>query len=598
LPSDDHAAPVQAQRSTAAGISTLMGDESADRSSGAFPYPESHALSLPPADTGGGWALYSFTGLAAWEKPALVEVTLSGEPPARYWAGFSDYALEAWHWVEVVPAGTDLIDVRCLAQPLSTGGAFHAVILAYDAVPTEIAQLSLYFDLPPPPTHVVAEPGAHWDQYVLSWAKAETATGYEIFRDSKEEASATVGDVGTWTDAEGLTLDRTYWLIAVNEHGASGFSQPAYARAGAWQLQLIDYWGRYGTSLAVVDGLPVIAYVAVELTEDDDEIHFPRFARATCASPRGPDDWVKTTWNERSDAVNHTSPPWLAVLDGRPAFAIANRYYRALIQAPSSREDWEMHLFDAGANVPGAAPLIEYNGTPHVVYIDDHVDSLRFARGLSATPASESDWDISSIVGFDVMNPDDYYLAEIGGLPAVSYDRRAKIGESGNPCFAHALTAGPSSSSDWQRHIVDDIPGYPAGASEVELISLADGKPAISYKENYPGYTGLKFARATTLSPADTSDWVIHTVLADAEYVGIDTAMWLVDGRPAICYYDGEGLEYAAATVAAPTCAGDWETETLYEGEVREYMCLRVVNGQPHISFGTKHGLFLLTRRD
>jgi hypothetical protein len=598
LPASDYRPTFPAQRSAAADSLMLLGDEAAERSQTAFRNPESHTMWLPASNGGGGWALYSFAGLAVDDKPALVEIELTGDLPAHFWVGFGDYALNAWHWERAVPGAGEYFDVRSLGQPVSAGGAFHVAVVADAEIPTEIAQVSLYSNLPPaPPTHVVAEPGAQSGEYVLSWARAETATGYEIYRDSQLGPYTWVDDVATWTDETTYGLKRTYWLKAVNEHGTSGFSQPAYGWPDAWHLQRIDRWGRNGTSLAVVEGQPVVAYVAI-VYFDEDAFHFPRFARATTAAPRSPADWVITEWNEWDEHISHTSPPSLAVLGGKPAFTVSKRYYRALTSTPDGRDDWQMHIYDEGANVSGAAALLELNGLPHIVYIDSHVDVLRFARGLSATPASEGYWDNTAIVAFPVLNPDDISFAEINGLPTVSYDRRTDIEDSGNPYFTQALTATPANSFDWQSHIVEDIPGYASGASETELISLADGKPAICYVENYPGYTGLRFARTTVPAPTATSDWVVHTVLDNAEYVGIATSMWLVDERPAICYYDGEGLEYAEATVASPSGPGDWAIETVYEGEVRDDMCLRFINGQPRISFCTKDGLYLLTRRE
>ena len=59
------------------------------------------------------------------------------------------------------------------------------------------------------------------------------------------DSIATVGDVDTWTDTAAGEQDRTYWLKSINEHGVSGFSEPAYGRTSPWQIQLIDPDGRF-----------------------------------------------------------------------------------------------------------------------------------------------------------------------------------------------------------------------------------------------------------------------------------------------------------------------------------------------------------------
>jgi hypothetical protein len=82
------------------------------------------------------------------------------------------------------------------------------------------------------------------------------------------------------------------------------------------------------------------------------------------------------------------------------------------------------------------------------------------------------------------------------------------------------------------------------------------------------------------------------------EHAGLGTSMWLVDAKPAICYDDGNGIEYAAANTTAPSSIREWKIETIYEGQSISAKCLRAVNGQPLISFCAKDELFLLTRWD
>jgi hypothetical protein len=596
LPPDDYAAPVPAQRDVAAGSFTLPGNDAAEHSHTAFRNNESHTMWLPALGAGGGWALYSFAGLADGDQPSSVGITLTGDPPAQYWVGISDYAQSAWHWQTVRPEGTDYLDLRSLSQPVSASGACHVVVLAYADIPTEIAQLDLYINLPPlAPTHVVAEPGPQPGEYILSWAKADTATGYEIFRDSQEDKVATVGDVNTWTDTAAGEQDRTYWLKALNDNGASYVSWPAYGRPGPWQLQLLSRRARPHTSLAVVDGKPVIAYVAFDEV-DAEEYPYPSFARATTPIPRSASDWLFTTWDEWEDVVNR--PTWAAQLNGRPAFTIFRRFYRALTPTPADRDDWQMHLFNAEADISGPVPLLEYDGIPYMVYMDMERNALRFARGRSAAPASGGNWDISTIDEFEIVDSDEYALAFINGHPVVCYLRRDGIADRGELCFARADSLTPAEPADWQVHNVKHTPDYPPGATDIAFILLQDGIPAISYVGDYQDYYSLMFARSLVESPGGPEDWVIHMVRGGFEHAGLGTSMWLVDAKPAICYDDGNGIEYAAANTTAPSSIREWKIETIYEGQSISAKCLRAVNGQPLISFCAKDELFLLTRWD
>ena len=551
-----------------------------------------------PAD-GNAWALYSFGGIEPEDTPDELVIALAGSRPDVLWVGLSDYGAGAWQWQAVAPQ-TSVVTVSLtgLEQPVDAG-VFHVLVVTYGGHEATLGwlRLELAGSPPPPPSHLVVDKGPAPGQFTLSWVKPAGADSYKVYRDDTVSVYADAWDVAEWTDTATDGEDHTYWLRSVNQHGAGALSQPAYGRQGPWQLQLIDPDGRYSTSLAVVDGKPVIAYVAEVV--DLVNYPYPRFARAKTATPRGPDDWVISEWNEWGEAVNHTHIPWVADVDDKPAFTIDNRYYRALTQAPSSRQDWEVHLFDAEADIPALAPLIEYNGAAHMVYIDYDRDVLRFARALSAAPSDGEDWNISTIDEFDIINPGGSCLAEIDNLPAVSYGRRDGWEEPGDLCFAHATSPSPASSGDWQTHIVDDIPGYPAGAVETDLQSLANGKPAISYIESYaPDYIGLKFARSLVVSPTGTTDWVTHTVQADIADDGMSTSMRLVDGKPAICYFDGQGIKYAAAQVAEPSSSSDWVVETIFEGHVDYYKCLRIIAGQPAVSYCSSAGLFLLTQNE
>lgn len=598
LPPGNHVAPILAQRDATATTLTLLGDESAQRSSGAVPDPGSHTMLLPASGASGEWALYSFTGLAAGEKPSVVEITLSEDLPAQYWVGLGDYALKAWHWVEIAPEGADYIDVRSLSQPVSASGAFHVVVVAYDAIPTEIAQLTLYVDLPPaPPTHLVAEPGPQPGEYVLSWTKAETATGYEIYRDSQAGVFSTVGDVDTWTDTAAGEQDRTYWLKAVNEHGASGFSEPAYGRTSPWQIQLIDPDGRYSTSLAVVDGKPVIAYVAVVV--DMVERSYPRFARATTATPSSPDDWVISEWNEWEERVNQTRIPWVAELDGKPAFTIANRYYRALTATPSSREDWAVHLFDAEADIDSHSPLIEYGGVPCALYIDSDIETLRIARARTPTPSSGSDWELSEIDSWEMVHTDIYSMNVVDNRLAVCYGHRISESEPGDLSYAYATSAEPQGQADWQIHVIEALPDFPSNLKKVDLITLASGMPAISYIGSGADYIDLRFARAVTERPERAADWMVTVIDPDIGWIGDGTSMALFDGKPSICLLYQDEVHLVRSEVAEPSYPSDWYLESLKSSMsgVGSYKDWEVMNGVASIAYCSAEGLFLATRK-
>ena len=361
-------------------------------------------------------------------------------------------------------------------------------------------------------------------------------------------------------------------------------------------MQLIDPDGRYSTSLAVVDGKPVIAYVAVVV--DMVTTPYPRFARATTSTPSGADDWVITEWNQWGDAVNSTHIPWVAELDGKPAFTIVNRYYRALTASPSSREDWEMHLFDAEADINSRAPLIEFGSIPYILYIDSDIDTLRIARAHTAVPSTSSDWDLSDIDTWEMVQTSVYSLNVIDGRLAVCYGHHDSTFGPGELKFAHATSAEPQGKADWEIHLIEELPDSPSSMYTADLIALANGKPAISYIGSGKDYTNLRFARAVSAAPESAADWIVTVIDPDIGWIGMGTAMALFEDKPNFSMLYNYEVHLARSTMPEPSMPGDWYFESVESNMsgMGFYKDLEVINGQLTIAYCSSGGLFMATR--
>jgi len=75
------------------------------------------------------------------------------------------------------------------------------------------------------PADVQASDGLYADKVVLTWTRAEGATGYKIYRDGQTEAEliATVGDVASYEDSAVADLDLyTYWMRSTNQYMPDG----------------------------------------------------------------------------------------------------------------------------------------------------------------------------------------------------------------------------------------------------------------------------------------------------------------------------------------------------------------------------------------
>jgi hypothetical protein len=133
----------------------------------------------------------------------------------------------------------------------------------------------------------------------------------------------------------------------------------------------------------------------------------------------------------------------------------------------------------------------------------------------------------------------------------------------------------------WQRYAIDadGIVGMYVS------MTLVEGKPALSYFDYSNG--NLKYARALNENPSGSDDWQVHIV--DFNYqVGELTSLAVLDGKPIISYFDNDkgNLKFARAEVANPSFATDWLYHTVdSEGWVGEYNSVAVVNGLPAISY-------------
>ena len=112
-------------------------------------------------------------------------------------------------------------------------------------------------------------------------------------------------------------------------------------------------------------------------------------------------------------------------------------------------------------------------------------------------------------------------------------------------------------------------------------LAVVNGQPAISYYDNTN--FALKYIRATD---ADGSAWGSPQTLDATGAVGQYTSLAVVNGHPAISYFDITNLDlkYIRATDVDGTV---WDSPQTLDatGTVGRYPSLAVVNGQPAISY-------------
>lgn len=112
-------------------------------------------------------------------------------------------------------------------------------------------------------------------------------------------------------------------------------------------------------------------------------------------------------------------------------------------------------------------------------------------------------------------------------------------------------------------------------------MAIVDGYPAISYYDATNG--NLNYVRATD---ADGTAWSAPVVLDSTGNVGLHTSLLVVNGKPAISYYDATNanLKFISASNAQGTV---WAMPVTLDsaGSVGLYTSLKIVNGAPAISY-------------
>ncbi|MCP4538621.1 MAG: tandem-95 repeat protein, partial [Chloroflexi bacterium] len=163
-------------------------------------------------------------------------------------------------------------------------------------------------------------------------------------------------------------------------------------------------------------------------------------------------------------------------------------------------------------------------------------------------------------------------LVIINGKPAISYMDFT----NGRLEYVQAMDAR---GTTWGTPVTVDAADF---VGQSNSLAMVNGKPAISYYD----WTNqdLKYVQATD---ADGSSWGTPIVVDTDGKVGpYYTSLVVVNGKPAISYYDGTNsdLKYVHATDAD---GSSWGTPVLVDsdGTVGQYNSLAVVNGKPAISY-------------
>jgi len=186
---------------------------------------------------------------------------------------------------------------------------------------------------------------------------------------------------------------------------------------------------------------------------------------------------------------------------------------------------------------------------------------------------------------FDANSTWDPSVCEVAGRLAVAYESYSSGLDASTASYA--INSEADGSGTW--FVINVDPAYPG--AYYNSLAVAGGYPAIAYFAHEAGSGELRFARSMT-SDGTAGLWLVSTVDSGAGEVGLYCSMSIVDGRPAISYYDdGTGvLKYAINDNA--NGGGEWTIATVGANDPG-FTSLHVVDGYPAIAVASGGALRL-----
>ncbi len=242
-------------------------------------------------------------------------------------------------------------------------------------------------------------------------------------------------------------------------------------------------------------------------------------------------------------------------------------------ESPSGPE-WHIMVVDSTGDVGLDTSLAVVNGNPAISYYDSVNSDLKYVR---ASDASGGSW--GAPVTVDSTGDVGWHtsLAVVNGNPAISYH------DVGNDYLKY-VRATDASGADWSSPVTVDGGCQQCGAGSVRSYTsllVVNGNPAISYFDGTYYNYDLKYVRA---SDASGSAWGTPVTVDRANALGSFASLVVVNGNPAISHVSCYDLKYVRAFNASGSAWGDPVTVDS-DGHAGEYSSLAVVNGRPAISY-------------
>jgi len=222
---------------------------------------------------------------------------------------------------------------------------------------------------------------------------------------------------------------------------------------------------------------------------------------------------------------------------------------------------------DSAGNVGRWTSLAVVEGRPAIAHFDDTPDDLKYVR---AADASGSSWGIPVTVDSTDSVGRDASLVVVDGRPAIAYF------DATNDELKY-VRADDATGASWGTPVTVDSAGeVPLYSTRSVALAVVEGRPAIAYYDH--ANARLRYVRAVDVAG---SSWGTPVTVASGglrDWVSLA----MVEGRPAISYHDGR-LMYVRADDAV---GSSWGIPVTVDdtGDVGKYATMAIVDGRPAIA--------------
>jgi Ig-like domain CHU_C associated/Secretion system C-terminal sorting domain len=264
------------------------------------------------------------------------------------------------------------------------------------------------------------------------------------------------------------------------------------------------------------------------------------------------------------------------IVNGNPAIAyydVTNLDLKYVRANDASGSSWGTPVTIQGVNKVGQyVSLLVVNGNPAISYYDATAKKLMYVRANNANGTS---WATPVTADASATTGPYTSMAIVNGKPAISYY------DVTNTNLKY-VQAGDANGTVWGTPVTIDGAAPAITTGQYTSLMVINGNPAIAYYD--VTNTDLKYVRATDVNGATWGTPV--SAEASANDVGQYASLTIINGNPAISYYDNTNgdLEYVRANDISGT---SWGTPVTISstGTVGQYTSIATVNGNPAISY-------------